>query len=236
MAELCYDHKESILFNRGMIIMSNIETLTLSQKIAENIAGKIVNGTLKPGERLIEDELTELYGTSRSPIREALYLLENQGIVERIPRKGVIVKKHTKKEIYDLYDVIYSIQEIVLKKGMETCSKEQLKDLYDLIEKMEQSIENQDFKACFLLIENLQLKLFELPRNMMFEDLYQRLNKRWTTFRYLSLSHPDSLIRSMQEYKEIVEGVEQKDFSRIQSILEKKKTRGLSVLEKIVIE
>lgn len=216
--------------------MTKFETLTLSQKIAEDISSKIVEGSLKPGEHIIEYELTELYGISRSPIREALYLLENQGIVERKPRKGVFVKKHTKKEIYDLYDAIYSIQEVVLKKAMETCSKDQLNDLYNIIEKMEISINKRDFKECFLLIENLQLKLFELPGNTVFEDLYQKLNKRWTTFRFLTLSHPDSLIRSMQEYNEIIKGVEQKNPSRIQSILEMKKSRALSILEKIVTE
>lgn len=216
--------------------MFKFDKLTLSQKIAEDIASKIVVGTIKPGERLIEDELTELYGTSRSPIREALYLLENQGVVERIPRKGVMVRNHTKKEINDLYDAIYSIQEVVLKKGMETCTKEQIDGLYAIMEEMEQSIEKQEFKQCFLLIENLQLKLFELPRNTTFEDLYQRLNKRWTTFRYLALSHPESLIRSMREYRELIEGIEQKDFSRIQLILNTKKSRGLSILEKIVLD
>jgi DNA-binding GntR family transcriptional regulator len=219
----------------GVNTVPKIELLTLSQKIAEDIAGKIVNGSLKPGERLIEGELTDHYGISRSPIREALYLLENQGIVERIPRKGVIVKKHTKKEIIDLYDAVYSIQEIVLKKGMETRSNEQLIELHSLIEKMEISIKEGNFKECFLLIEALQLKLFELPGNTVIVDLYQRLNKRWTTFRYLTLSHPESLIRSMHEYEEIIKGIEEKDFSTIQTKLEMKKSRGLSILEKIVI-
>lgn len=216
--------------------MIKFETLTLSQKIAEDIATKIVNGSLKPGEHLIELELTELYGISRSPVREALYLLENQGIVERIPRKGVIVKKHTKKEILDLYDVIYSFQEVILKKGMETCTKEQLSDLHALLDEMEQKIENRDFKECFVLIETLQLKLFELPRNTVVDELYQRLNKRWTTFRFLTLSHPESLIRSKNEYKEIINGIEEKDFLKIQSILDIKKTRALSILEKILVE
>src|SRR5690606_32050036 len=139
--------------------MTKFETLTLSQKIAEDIASKIVEGTLKPGDPLIESELTEFYGISRSPVREALYLLESQGIVERIQRKSVYVKKHTLKEIYDLYDAIYSIQEVVLIKGMEICSKEQINNLYDLLKEMEQMIEKRDFKECFLLIEDLQLKL-----------------------------------------------------------------------------
>lgn len=216
--------------------MAKFETLTLSQKIAEDIAAKIVNGSLKPGEHLIELELTEFYGISRSPVREALYLLENQGIVERIPRKGVIVKKHTKKEILDLYDVIYSFQEMILKKGMEICTKEQLSDLHSLLDEMEQKIENNDFKKCFDLIETLQLKLFELSRNKVVEELYQRLNKRWTTFRFLTLSHPESLIRSKNEYKEIINGIEEKDLFKIQSILDIKKARALSILEKILIE
>ncbi|MDQ0168420.1 GntR family transcriptional regulator [Bacillus horti] len=216
--------------------MIKFEHLTLSQRIAETIASQIVEGKLNPGERLIENELSDLFGTSRSPIREALYILESQGIVERIPRKGVLVKNYSKKEVFDLYYVVYNLTEIALKKGMETYTEEQLKALYDLIKKMEETIESREMKNCFLLIEQLHMKLFELPDNKVLEDLYQRVNMRWTTFRYLSLSHPDSLKRSIQEYKEIVISLEQKDFTRIPPILEKKKSRALSVLEKLVAE
>ncbi|MFD1037381.1 GntR family transcriptional regulator [Virgibacillus byunsanensis] len=216
--------------------MAEFDLLTLSQKIAEDIATKIVEGTFKPEDRLIENELTEIYGTSRSPIREALYSLENQGIVERIPRKGVIVKKHTKKEIFDLYDAVYIIQVNILKQSVETLQTEQVNDLYSVLEQMEKAIEKANFEECFLLIEDLQLKIFELPGNTVIIDLYQKLNKRWTTFRYLTLSHPESLIRSMQEYKELVKGLEEKDYKCIEVILEKKKNRGLSILEKIVTE
>jgi DNA-binding GntR family transcriptional regulator len=214
--------------------MPKIETLTLSQKIAEDIASKIVDGTLKPGERLIETDLTEQYGISRSPVREALYLLENQGIAERIPRKGVMVKRYTKKEIFDLYDTVYGIQEFVLKCGILTYTKEQLAKLKFIMAETEDAFNNQNFKSCFNLIEELQLNIFQLSKNTVIEDLYDRLNKQWTTFRYLTLSHPDSLIQSIQEYKEIIKGIEEKDVDLVLEKLNIKKYRGLAILEKIV--
>lgn len=207
-----------------------IDKLTISQKIADDIINKIMIGHFKPGERLLEENLRQTYESSRSPVREALYLLELQGVVIRIPRKGVYIKTYSKKEIRDLYDAIYDIQSVVLKKGIEEHSPDQINELYEIIKKMDNLIQNKNVKDGFLLIETLQLKLFELSDNKTYIDIYKRLNKSWTIFRYLSLSHPDSLKRSVKEYSNIIEAIEQKNFEKVQINLKEKKNRALSIL------
>ncbi|WP_147803634.1 GntR family transcriptional regulator [Alkalicoccus halolimnae] len=217
-------------------MLDSFERMTLSQKVAETIATQIVEGEMKPGTRLLEQELVEMFGTSRAPIREALYLLENQGIVERLPRRGVFVKKYTRKEVFDLYEVVYSLTHMALMKAVDTSLQEQLDELYQLIQKSEATIEEREIKNCFHLVERIHLLLFELPNNQVLQEVYQRLNKRWTTFRYLTLSHPISLERSIAEYKEIVMGIEAKNKEQITRVLKQKETRALSILEKLIDE
>ncbi|WP_096185819.1 GntR family transcriptional regulator [Evansella halocellulosilytica] len=212
------------------------EKLTLSQKIADHIATQIVEGKLEPGQRLLEQELKDIFGTSRAPIREALFLLENQGVVERVPRKGVFVKKYSRKEILDFYDIVYRLTEIALKKGVINRSTEQINYLFEIIEEMENSIKDEELKKCFLLVEKLHMFLFELPNNLVLKDLYEKLNKRWTTFRYLTLSHPDSLSQSICEYKEIIIGLRDQDEEKILKVLSKKEKRALAILERILVE
>lgn len=215
--------------------MIDFENITLSQKIAETIAVQIAEGKLKPGERLLENELTEVFGTSRAPIREALYILEKEDIVERIPRRGVFVKKHTKKELLDLYDAVYRLTEIALQKGMEQATEQQLQELQNLVNEMEATIQTREVKKCFGLLEELQKKFFDLSNNEVLKELYLKLNNRLIPFRYISLSHPSSLEKSVAEYKEIVGGLAEKSHERVIANLRIKEKRALSVLEKVVV-
>jgi DNA-binding GntR family transcriptional regulator len=216
--------------------MIHFDNITLSQKIAEAIALQIAEGRLKPGERLLENELTDVFGTSRAPIREALYVLEKEGIVERVPRRGVFVKKHTQKELSDLYETVYRLTEITLLKGMELATEKQLSDLKNLVHLMETNIQNKDVKKFFNLLKELHIQFFNLSNNEVLKDLYLKLNNRLTPFRFMSLSHPSSLVKSIAEYKEILKGLEEKDSERIISNLRIKEKRALTVLEKVVVD
>ncbi|RNF39780.1 GntR family transcriptional regulator [Planococcus salinus] len=207
---------------------------TVAQQIAEAIAIQIAEGTLMPGQKLVETDLSKEFNISRSPIREALFILESQGVVEKIPRRGVFVKEISFKEISDLYDVVYTITELAINRGIMICTREQIDELKRLIDEMQATIDKREVKKCHLVVEELHLRLIQLSNNNVLIDVYQRLNMRWTTFRYLTLSHPISLSRSAAEYSQIVKGIENKDFTEIPGILQIKKKRGMSILESIV--
>lgn len=214
--------------------MIHFDRQTLPQKISEYIAGQIVEGKLKPGEKLLEGELGEIFGTSRAPIRESFFILENQGIVERIPRVGVFVKEYSQKEILDFYTVVYELTEVALKNGIEKITKKQINELLHIIEKLELSIQNEDLKEGFLMIEQLHSTFFELADNSTLKDVYERLNKRWTTFRYLTLSYPDSLKNSSAEYRKIIEGLKDNNLAWALEVLRMKEKRAREVLGKII--
>jgi DNA-binding GntR family transcriptional regulator len=214
--------------------MVNFENITLSQQIAQAIAIQISEGKLKPGDRLLENELTEQFGTSRAPIREALYILERDGIVERIPRRGVFVKKYTKKELLDLYDIYYHLQEIALLKVMKNATEQQINHLNHLVAQLENTIGGREIKNYFNLLDDLQVYIFSLSNNEVLKDLYLKIKNQLTPFRYISLSHPSSLDHSTKEYKEILMGLAEKDIEKVNINLRKKEKRALSILEKIV--
>jgi len=75
----------------------------LPRLIAEKVAHAIVDGSLSPGQRLAEVELAELFGTSRTPVREALQLLSHEGLVELIPRRGARVVQLSPEGVHGAY-------------------------------------------------------------------------------------------------------------------------------------
>lgn len=213
--------------------MNNLDGSTLAQKVAESIASKISEGVFQPGQRLVESDLTEYFNISRSPIREALFILENQGVVEKIPRKGVRVKQISLKDIHDLYDVVYNLTDFALKKGMELDKEKELEGMERILDKMDETIEHRDVKKCHEFVEQLHLELIQFSDNKVLIDMYLNLNLRWTTFRYLTLSHPISLKRSVAEYRNIVLGLKDKDVQKVSEILQMKKERGIAILQNI---
>lgn len=90
-------------------IKPRVRLLTLPEQIAEQLANDIVNQTLSPGQRLKETELAQQFGASRAPIREALRLLEQQGLAQIEPRRGVRVTDLSAAEVGDLYEIRASL-------------------------------------------------------------------------------------------------------------------------------
>jgi DNA-binding GntR family transcriptional regulator len=77
----------------------------IAREVADQLREVIVSGRLRPGERLTELELANLFQVSRSPLREAFLQLENEGLVTLVPRKGAIVSEVSEADIRELYQV-----------------------------------------------------------------------------------------------------------------------------------
>jgi DNA-binding GntR family transcriptional regulator len=80
-----------------------LDGASLVELAARRLRSEILSGALVPGERLIEEQLTRRFGTSRAPLREALRLLEQQGLVEHLPRRGVRVTQLSPREVDELF-------------------------------------------------------------------------------------------------------------------------------------
>ncbi|WP_077623253.1 GntR family transcriptional regulator [Sediminibacillus massiliensis] len=116
---------------------------TLGEKIAYNLRFKIINGTIKKGVTLSENQIAKEYGTSRSPVREALKTLENEGIIQ-LERMGAIVLGLTTKNLHELYDVRLLIENFaIMRLGSSDC-EEIAKRLHMIIDKMEMAAKHKD--------------------------------------------------------------------------------------------
>ena len=76
---------------------------TLRERIAEILRMQILRGDIKPGERIIEEEISKKYEVSRGPVREALRQIEEEGLVTYVPHKGCVVKVLTHEEMSEAY-------------------------------------------------------------------------------------------------------------------------------------
>ena len=103
------------------------EYLPLRDVVFNTLRQAILRGELKPGERLMEIQLAQRLGVSRTPVREAIRKLELEGLVLMIPRKGAEVAEITIKDLEDVLQVRAALEELAVRDACEKITEEQLK-------------------------------------------------------------------------------------------------------------
>ena len=106
------------------------EYLPLRDVVFNTLRRAILRGELKPGERLMEIQLANKLGVSRTPIREAIRKLELEGLVLMIPRKGAEVAEITEKNLRDVLEVRCALEELAVQLACERIDQDKLNDLH----------------------------------------------------------------------------------------------------------
>jgi len=119
----------------------------LTEKVTIFLSEMIIEGRLKPGEHLTEIQLSKRFGISRSPIREALRILEQKGFVVNIPRKGNYVRTVTKNDISEVFSVRAVLEGFAARLSTSNLNQEDFDKLEFLVERMTEAAKKNDFKA-----------------------------------------------------------------------------------------
>ncbi|MEK3645131.1 GntR family transcriptional regulator [Aeribacillus sp. FSL K6-2848] len=176
---------------------------SLSHKIAEKITNQIMAGELKPGQKIIESTYAEEFGTSRAPIRESLYLLENEGLIERIPRKGAVVKGYTEDEVYDLLEMRIVLESLAMKRiKVRGINEEILKKMEQLVQKMS---EVDDEKQYANLNQEFHMLIIEMSKSEIIKEMYWRLGRPLLVLQRISFLEEEHIKKSLKEHRIILD-------------------------------
>lgn len=177
----------------------------IRSQVVENLRQAILDRRLAPGQRLIERELIELTGVSRTSVREALRELAAEGLVTAIPNKGMIVTSVTAEEARQLYQVRSALEALAGRLFVEHASPAQRKALVRALER----IERLTAKGSPVLAakDAFYDVLFEGGGNEALRSVASGLHARVSVLRSLSLSVPGRVEHSVKELRAIVDAV-----------------------------
>ena len=102
---------------------------SLKQLVYTNLRAKIINGELKPGARLLEEELSKSMNISRGPIREAFNMLERDGFVRIIPRHGAVVSEITAEDVQAIWEMRLLLEPYAARQTLHLIPKEEIDEL-----------------------------------------------------------------------------------------------------------
>ncbi len=180
----------------------------LRELVLESIRDAIIKGTLKPGERLMEIQLAEELGVSRTPVREALRKLELEGFIVMVPRKGAYVADLSVKDIADVFEIRIALEGLAAALAAERITDEELELMErSLIEKGE-AIVAGDLERLVQVDASFHETFYQASRNERLNAIINNLREQIQRFRSASLSYPGRNKKSLDEHHAILEALE----------------------------
>lgn len=174
-------------------------------EVYERMREDIISGVLAPGERLIETNLADRYGTSRTPIREALRRLEQDGLAERSAR-SLRVRVASPEEILEIYDVRIGLEGIAAHSAAEHASELDLARLRSAQEAMRE-LETGDPPTLARANRQFHETLWRASHNATLVDLLIRLHSHLLRYPETTLSYPGRWQAAIGEHEGLVAAI-----------------------------
>lgn len=199
--------------------------LPLRDVVFNTLREAILKGELKPGERLMELQLAAKLGVSRTPIREAIRMLEQEGLAVTIPRKGAEVARMTEKDMEDVLEIREALDELAAKIACTRMTEDQLKQLETIKETFVESTRSHDVKRIAEADVSFHDVIYEATGNPKLVSMLNNLREQIYRYRVEYLKEEKNYPTLIGEHEAIVEAL----YARNQDEVVRRCTRILRI-------
>ncbi|WP_444947752.1 GntR family transcriptional regulator [Micromonospora ureilytica] len=149
-----------------------LESVSLVDLAVSRLTREILSGKSDPGERLVEEQLTRRLGISRAPLREALRLLAQQGLVEHVPRRGVRVATLSDRDVRELYELRDVLERFSVRAGIPVGRESDLAGLRATLDQLREATRVGDRMAVAESHREFHVALVGLAGNRQLSAVY----------------------------------------------------------------
>jgi len=215
-----------------------IDNKPLHEKIAEYIRNQIIQGKLKPGEKILETQIADDLKISRTPVREAIRLLECEGFVELLPRRGAIVKEFSEKDFKDIIDIKECLETLAVELASEHFDEKLITKLENIINNEKQILKNSKGTELINKFFREESKFHETILNYCdnrhLVDLNLKINNHIKRYRFYFLKYPEILDKIPRLQENILKAIKDGDKEKLRTYYsDYVRTPNLSLLNKI---
>ena len=194
--------------SKGRTKTSGAERLTPVRKtVFEHLRKEILDGTLKDGERLIETEIAKKLEVSRTPVREAFRKLENEGLVEYSPGKGVTVTILSREDMMELYSIRGALAGLAARFAAERITQEELTRVGELLSKMEDAYRSGDLREAVRVHTEFNEVLYRAARSPRIYEMVNRFQEYTERSQLRALSVPERFPAIQEEHRQIADAL-----------------------------
>ncbi len=187
------------------------ENSSLRQQVTDRLREAVLSGTFEPGQKLIERDLCEMLGISRTVLRESLQYLGAEGLITNIPHKGPVVSTISYQEAKDIYAVRQALEALAGEGFAIHATDAQIHELRQALNKLEAISKSQSTHSLLDAKNDFYKILLAGCGNMVAGSMLTLLNNRVTILRRVSLSGKGRLSKTVKELAEIVGAIENRN-------------------------
>lgn len=176
----------------------------------------IVTCQLPPGTAIVEQEISDLLGISRTPVREALKQLEIEGLVRHVPLRGTFVAEISTQDVEEIFALRQALELLALRTAINEITEQELNEIESYLEGLGPESSPESFYRSDRKLHDLIVKY---GRNRRLRTFYDMLNAQIERVRRVSAQKPDRLKKSRQEHLEIVRALKERNLQKAEAFL-----------------
>ena len=211
MTDLPNDIDSALSFENTVLSKSQDRrrTLSLSEQIAEQVGKSILQENYVPGEAVTEQRISEEFSVSRGPVREALRILEREGLVEIIPRRGARVTRLTVREVSDIFDIRSVLLGHAARLAAQRRDEKCLKVLKEGCDALARNIENDNELDVHVDVSaKMNYTLVERSGNEKLSEIVNHLARQIARYTRIGLSTSERRRDSVESWRELIRLIE----------------------------
>lgn len=185
-----------------------IEWRSLHETVVSRLRDLIAEGQLPEGSRIIERELCDQLGISRTPLREAFKVLASEGLVEIQPNRGAVVTRLSPREAHDMLAVIARLEAFAGELACFHASDSELRALRQMHDRMMEHYRNREKPEYFRLNQAIHVEIVRMARNDALRATHGRLHARMKRSRFRGNDLPDNWAAAVADHEELIGALE----------------------------
>ena len=192
---------------------------TIREKVYEYLREGILNGNIKAGDRLVETDLAERIGTSRTPVREALHTLEREGLVEALHRVGYVVRPISELEVSELCEIRLALESLALRWALNKDSDGLAELLRENLSRCEQRLAQGDLKAFVEMDAQFHDLIAKVADSSRLMEMTGSIRRYMLRYRIHSIYSEDNVHRAVSGHRTVLTAIERGDKNAAQRAL-----------------
>lgn len=193
------------------------KSVSIADTVFDRIEADILNGNLKRGDILTELKLCEMLSVSRTPVREALNRLRQEGLIEE-SGKGAVVVGITDHDLDDIYEIRLRIEGLATAMCADAITDEQLKQLEETVALQEYYTGRRDSDSIRNLDSEFHRLIYSYCGSRILADLLSDLHRKVQRFRRSSVENPERAHAAVREHAEILDALKKRDRNRAEQL------------------
>ncbi len=194
--------------------------LPLRDVVFRSIRNAILKGELEPGERLMEQRLALKLGVSRTPVREAIHMLEKEGLAVTIPRRGAQVARMTEKDLEDVLEIREALDDLAVSTASKRVRDEDIERLSKIMVRFEKAVSQGGVREIAEADEEFHNEIYRIAGNPKLSVIVQNLKEQMYRYRYEYIKDKTDCQVLIKEHKNIIKGLKEGDVNYVRQAMQ----------------